>query len=189
MLEVCAIDPLLVLEPERLKAAMDSASSKPDDPATVLPWVSFKVPFRMLAQLNAGRLELADHDDPGNHWLFGQEGELFQLKFVGRHSVHSGFTSLIIQSELTAVLNAAPADKANRKQVAAGLEGGHSWLAFMQHVRGSSGEGLWPTPELPFLFAGTAIDCASVGVYTLGAGSDMKGLQLSSEYDDITPTD
>ena len=48
-------------------------------------------------------------------------------------------------------LRAAPPQRSNRKQAA--LED-RSWLAFLQHVKGSSGEGLWPTPSLPFLFAG-----------------------------------
>ena len=155
----------------------------------------------------------------------------------------SGFTSLILAHELEALRSARPA-KQSRKQ--AGLEEA-SWLAFLQHVQGSSGEGLWPTPALPFLFAGAggrearlwwhgrgarslpcscaagrqgtwhaagkrchrpacrrraaptlrlrpprltpmpdsgkAIDCASVGVYTLGEGSACSGLQLSSEYE------
>lgn len=51
-------------------------------------------------------------------------------------------------------LREAPPPKASRKQAAAGLED-RSWLAFLRHVQGSSGEGLWPTPSLPgILFAG-----------------------------------
>lgn len=37
-------------------------------------------------------------------------------------------------------LEAAPPQKSSRKQAA--LEE-RSWLAFLQHVKGSSGEGLW----------------------------------------------
>lgn len=36
----------------------------------------------------------------GNSWHFGEEGELFQYKFSGRHAVHSGFTSLVLAHEL-----------------------------------------------------------------------------------------
>jgi hypothetical protein len=37
-------------------------------------------------------------------------------------------------------------------------------------------------PPLPPL-TGKALDCASVGVYTLDQGSGMAGLMLSTEYD------
>ena len=84
---------------------------------------------------------------------FGARGELYRLKFCGRHSVHSGFTSFILAHELRAALAAAGGGeglRASRKQAAEGP----SWLAFASHVKGSSGEGLFPTPLLPFLFAG-----------------------------------
>ena len=85
---------------------------------------------------------------------FGAQGELCQYKFRSRHSVHSGFTSLILAHELRAALAAVAGggdgQRASRKQAA----DGPSWLAFASHVKGSSGEGLFPTPSLPFLFAG-----------------------------------
>lgn len=44
-----------------------------------------------------------------------------------------------------------------------------------------------PTPSLPFLFAGKAIDCESVGCYRLGGsgsgGAGTTGLMLSTEFD------
>ncbi|KAL4425102.1 hypothetical protein ABPG77_010416 [Micractinium sp. CCAP 211/92] len=167
------------MEPERLVTAAAGSSS---DSQAVQPYVTVSVPFRLLARLNAGRLVLAEHDDPGNSWHFGEEGELFQYKFAGRHAVYSGFTSLVLAHELQA-LREAPPPKPGRKQAAAGLEE-RSWLAFLRHVQGSSGEGLWPTPALPgILFAGKAIDCASVGVYTLGEGGSCRGLSLASEYE------
>ena len=33
---------------------------------------------------------------------FGERGELFQYKFIGRHRVESGFTSLVLAHELQA---------------------------------------------------------------------------------------
>ncbi len=62
---VCVVDPLLVLEPERLAAA---ARGESGDPAAVQPYVTLLLPHRLLAQLPKGHLVLADHDDPGNHW-------------------------------------------------------------------------------------------------------------------------
>lgn len=98
------IDPLLILEPERLAAARQAAaaSASAGDPASVQPYVTVSVPFRLLSLLHQGQLELADHDDPGNHWYFGERGELFQYKFIGRHRVESGFTSLVLAHELQA---------------------------------------------------------------------------------------
>jgi hypothetical protein len=166
---VCIIDPLLVLEPERLATAAAAVAAGGADPAAVQPYVTVSLPFRLLAQLPKGRLELAAHDDPGNHWHFGQEGELFQYQFAGRHAVQSGFTCLILAHELQQLTGASGGgggcshgdaghqhqpQRHNRKQ--AGLEE-RSWLAFLQHVKNSSGEGLWPTPALPFLFAGACM--------------------------------
>ena len=82
--------------------------------------------------------------------LFGKEAELFQYQFAGRHSIQSGFTSLIMAHELQQLIS-APSNRQNRKQAV--LED-RSWLAFLQHIKGSSGEGIWPSPALPFLFAG-----------------------------------
>ena len=67
---VAIIDPLLLLEPERLTAARQAAaaSASAGDPASVQPYVTVSVPFRLLSLLHKGKLELADHDDPGNHW-------------------------------------------------------------------------------------------------------------------------
>ncbi|EFN59465.1 hypothetical protein CHLNCDRAFT_138055 [Chlorella variabilis] len=179
MFAVAVIDPLLVLEPERLAAASAAAAQGGGGSANVPPFVKISVPFRLLAQLHQGRLELADHDDPGNHWYFGKQAELFQYQFMGRHAVTSGFTSLIQAHELQE-LQSAPPPRQNRKQAA--LEE-RSWLAFLQRMQGSSGEGLWPTPSLPFLFAGKAIDCASVGVYTAVEGGVVQGLMLATEYE------
>lgn len=89
---------------------------------------------------------------------FGKRAELFQYQFVGRHSVHSGFTSLVMAHELKQLMSAT-VQKQNRKQAA--LED-RSWLAFLQHMKGSSGEGIWPTPALPFLFAGAVLYWARV---------------------------
>jgi hypothetical protein len=148
---VTVIDPLFVLEPERLATATGEAASQ--DAASVQHYVTVTVPFRLLAQLNKGRLELADHDDPGNHWRFGKEAELFQYQFEGRHSVQSGFTSLVMHHELQQLLEATK-QRQNRKQA---VLQERSWLAFLQHMKGSSGEGIWPTPALPFLFAGESV--------------------------------
>lgn len=106
----------------------------------------------------------------GNHWRMGEEGELFQYKFVGRHSVQSGFTSVLLAHELAALQYAGHSREArpSRKQAAAGLEE-RSWLAFLQHVKGSSGEGLWPTPSLPFLFAGEGRSRGLLGPFCLHA--------------------
>lgn len=60
--------------------------------------------------------------------FFGERAELFSYKFVGRHRVESGFTSLVLASELAAV-RAAPAERQNRKQAALA---DRSWLAFLQ---------------------------------------------------------
>lgn len=58
------IDPLLVLEPERLA----SAAAAGNGGGSVQAYVTISVPFRLLAQLNEGKFHLAEHDDPGNSW-------------------------------------------------------------------------------------------------------------------------
>ena len=64
---MAVVDPLLVLEPERLAAARAAAASSASagDPASVQPYITVPVPFRLLALLHQGQLELAEHDDPG----------------------------------------------------------------------------------------------------------------------------
>lgn len=57
------MDPLLLLEPERLPAAEAAAAS-----GGTAAYVPLQIPFRLLARLPAAHLVLADHDDPGNHW-------------------------------------------------------------------------------------------------------------------------
>lgn len=82
---------------------------------------------------------------------FGRRGELFQLHFEGRHRVESGFTSLVLGDTLRGLQALGGGTRPSRKQAALSEQ---SWLAFLQHIKGGTGEGLWPTPSLPFLFAG-----------------------------------
>lgn len=70
---VYIIDPLLVLEPERLAAAEASASE-----GSAQPYVALSVPHRLLPLLTKGELDLAEGDEPGSHLYFGRRGELFQ---------------------------------------------------------------------------------------------------------------
>ncbi len=37
-----------------------------------------------------GEPELADHDEPGNAWYFGERAEIFDYKLLGEHPTKSG---------------------------------------------------------------------------------------------------
>lgn len=167
---MAVLDPLLLLEPERLRAAEASPSS-----GAVAPVVTLRMPHRLLPLLSQGQLELAEGDEPGSHLLFGQRGELFQYSYVGSHLVTSGFSSIVLADELRRAAAAAAGGPPPRKQA---QQGGASWAAFLAHFqRGSP----WPAPQLPFLFAGRVVDSASAAVHVLKAGGTIVGMQVASE--------
>lgn len=53
------------------------------------------LPHAFLPQLSEGAFQLGEMDDPGNSWVFGVEGDLFEQKLLGSHKIVSGFTSII----------------------------------------------------------------------------------------------
>ena len=167
---VALLDPLLVLEPERLRAYQQQQHAHAA--ATILPAVTLAVPTRLLARLSSGVFALAEHDDPGSHWDFGEADDFFRYKFRGSHTVQSGFTSIVLAHELQALAAEA---RAPRKHA-----GDRSWLAFLQHVQSGSP---WPAEGLPFLFAGRLVDCNSAGVYALERDGALVGLRVDSEYE------
>lgn len=47
---------------------------------SVRPYVCLPLPAQLVAQLESGRFQLGDMDDPHSAWHFGKEGEIFQYK-------------------------------------------------------------------------------------------------------------
>lgn len=76
-----------------------SASHLAANPLHVIPCVKVRVrtgsthqgkqlcPRAPCAQ---GEPELADHDEPGNEWYFGERAEIFDYKMLGEHPTKSG---------------------------------------------------------------------------------------------------
>ncbi|KAG2482646.1 hypothetical protein HYH03_018419 [Edaphochlamys debaryana] len=153
--EVYCIDPKLVLEPEKLKAA------KLDQVATLL-----KVPRELVPKLSQGTMELADMDEPGNNWYFGDErAEIFEYKLLGEVPAQSGFTSFLYRDTLDRI----------RTGEAQGLP---SWAQFTELT---SDTVKWPTRKTPFLFAGRIVEASAAALYVLEREGQVKGVLVSSE--------
>ncbi|GLI68230.1 hypothetical protein VaNZ11_012579 [Volvox africanus] len=125
--EVYAIDPRLVLRPS------DLGDAPLDQVATLI-----RVPWELVPKLSKGVTELADMDEPGNAWYFGERAEIFDYKLVGEFPTQSGFTALIYREVLENIR------KGETKKLP-------SWEDFLQLT---SDQVTWPHRKTPFLFAG-----------------------------------
>ncbi|KXZ43896.1 hypothetical protein GPECTOR_78g84 [Gonium pectorale] len=158
--EVCAIDPRTVLKPGELQA-IDLESV-----ANVLT-----VPRELVPKLSKGVSELADMDEPGIEWYFGERAEIFDYKLLGEHRTQSGFTSLIQRDVLERI----------RRGEVAKLP---SWEQFLELT---SDQVTWPHRKMPFLFAGRMVEASVAAVYALERkvegheGRVVTGVLISSE--------
>ncbi|GLC39107.1 hypothetical protein PLESTB_000006700 [Pleodorina starrii] len=152
--EVCAIDPRTVLRPEELQAAsLDQAA------------IQIRVPRELVPKLSKGVPELAEMDEPGNAWYFGERAEIFDYKLVGELPTQSGFAALIYREVLESV----------RKGEVKKLP---SWEDFLQLT---SDQVVWPHRKTPFLFAGRMVEASMAALYTLEREGRVTGVLISSE--------
>ncbi|GFR51678.1 hypothetical protein Agub_g14121, partial [Astrephomene gubernaculifera] len=127
--EVVAIDPRTVLQPDLLQSApLESCAA------------SIRVPRELLPKLSKGDSELADMDEPGNAWYFGERSEIFDYRLVGEIPTKSGYAAFIPRDALEALRRGDP------QQLRRLLR----WEDFLQLV---SDEVVWPHRKTPFLFA------------------------------------
>ncbi|KAL0036173.1 hypothetical protein WJX79_006824 [Trebouxia sp. C0005] len=68
------------------------------------PYVQVSLPRAFLPNLSDGQFQLGEMDDPGNSWVFGEEGELFEQKLLGSHKAQcptSDYNILLMESLTT----------------------------------------------------------------------------------------
>ena len=116
-------------------------------------------------------------DNPGNSWVFGEEGELFEQKLVGSHTIQSGFTS-IISAEAFDELQSDSQDAVRLKLP--------TWEQFKRIVHDD--DVTWPHPQLQplIIFAGHMIESDIGSVYQNPAsGSNIAGLTISTNSEEV----
>lgn len=141
------------------------------------PYVSVTVPKAFLPQLSEGIFQLGEMDDPGNSWVFGEEGELFEQKLLGSHSIESGYTS-IVTAEAFDEMQRGAKDSLRLKLP--------PWAEFTKILTDDYVE--WPHPKLQplFLFAGTMVESNMASVYRNPASvASLKGLIISTNADSV----
>ena len=141
------------------------------------PYVQVSLPRAFLPKLSVGQFQLGETDDPGNSWVFGEEGELFEQKLLGSHKVNSGFTSIITAEAFDEMQRGAD-DNVRMKLP--------TWSDFTKIVTGD--DLTWPHPQLQplFLFAGTIIESDTANVYRQPAsGASVTGLVISTNAEGV----
>ena len=140
------------------------------------PFVQVTVSKSFLPKLSQGQFALGEMDDPGNSWVFGDEGELFEQKLLGSHKVESGFTSIVTAEAFEEMRNG------KNNSVKLKLP---SWSDFTKIVTGDTAS--WPHPQLQplFVFAGTMVESDIASVYRNPAAGAMTGLVISTNAEGV----
>lgn len=141
------------------------------------PYVPVTVPRTFLSKLTEGHFQLGDMDNPGNSWIFGEEGELFEQKHLGSHTVDSGFTS-IVTAEAFAEIQRGPKDVVQLKLP--------TWEQFTDIMSGD--EVTWPNPQLQplMLFAGRMVESDTASVYrNPSSGDNVTGIVITTSADEV----
>ena len=140
-------------------------------------YVPVTIPRKFLPQLSEGTFQMGEMDDPGNSWVFGEEGELFEHKLLGSHKIASGYTSIITAEAFDEMQRGA------NESLQLKLP---SWSDFVKIVNGDMVE--WPNPKLQplFLFAGTMVQSDVANVYRNPAsGPSLRGLVISTSAESV----
>lgn len=127
-------------------------------------------------------------DDPGNTWVFGEEGELFEYDFVGTQLARSGAwrgawprggpPGVTHTGQCAGVICLAPAAAAVAEEAVAPTS---AWKAFSDKAMREKqvrGEALVP----PLFFAGRIIGADSVAVYLYKRRKEVTGLMLVATW-------
>lgn len=164
-LAVYCVDPKLLLQPKLWEEQQEVTGR--------LPAVSLSVPTSLKSDLSKGQQELEEADTPGNTWYFAKRGELFEYTFRGSFPVISGFASIIHSQEMQAFIDGQC--KPNPSW--------WTWEEFTKHYREDM---LFPQGgHFPVLFAGRILEAASASVFSVGHGSDIQGLQISGDSEEV----
>lgn len=115
-----------------------------------------------------GRFRLGDADDPESSWTVGEDGELFEYRFLGAHTIQSGCTAIIRATPHLAETHALPPLPDSVK-------------AELQEVIKQSHIDK-PYQNGDVLFLGSLVDAASASVYLHKQG---KSLMISSSHEGL----
>lgn len=130
-----------------------------------------------MKELSNGQFELGDMDNPGNSWVFGKAGELFEQKLLGSHAITSGFTS-IVTAEAIDEMQHGPEGSVQMKLP--------TWEQFKDIIHDDNVE--WPHPQLQplLLFAGYMVESDIGSVYQNPAsGNNITGLTISTSSEEV----
>eukprot|EP00892_Ulva_mutabilis_P006353 jgi/Ulvmu1/408/UM001_0415.1 len=127
------------------------------------------IPSALMDQLSQARFRLGDADDPESMWTVGAEGELFEYRFLGAHTVQSGCTAIIRSTPQDAEAYALPPLPDSVK-----LE--------LQDAISRSHTGI-PYHNADVLFMGSLVDAASASVYVHKKGVS---LMISSNHEGLS---
>lgn len=178
----CCCGAVYVLDPKILfsNSPSDQINNSQQDwrsSNAAAPYVQVSLPRAFLPNLSDGQFQLGEMDDPGNSWVFGEEGELFEQKLLGSHKVNSGFTSIITAEAFDEMQRGAD-DNVKMKLP--------TWSDFTKIVTGD--DVTWPHPQLQplFLFAGTIVESDTASVYRNPAsGACVTGLVISTNAEGV----
>ena len=173
---VYVLDPKLLFSSnpsEQITASLQDRQSN----SAAASYVPVTIPHQFLPQLSKGTFLLGEMDDPGNSWVFGEEGELFEQKLLGSHRIDSGYTSIITAEAFDELQQGA------KESLQLKLP---SWSDFVKIVTDDPVE--WPNPKLQplFLFAGTMVQSDTAHVYRSPAsGPSVRGLVISTSAESV----
>ena len=170
------LDPKILFSSNPSELIKNSLQDRQSNSAAA-PYVPVTLPHAFLPQLSEGAFQLGEMDDPGNSWVFGEEGELFEQKLLGSHKIISGYTSIITSEAFDEMQRGA------KESLQLKLP---SWSEFVKIVTGDSVA--WPSPKLQplFLFAGRMVESDVANVYrNPAAGSVVSGLVISTSAESV----
>ena len=153
---VLVVDPRFVLVQDQFKKQQAKSGGSASDV------LKLEIPTSLLPKLSQPRNDLSDADDPANEWVFGAAAELFEYKLLGSVACPSGLLSILTLE-----------DWAQWQKKAKRTTFGEFQKLLAADVR-------FPTPKLPFLWAGRIIEADAADLYQAKHGAELTGFMLSS---------
>ncbi len=159
------MDPKLLLQPNLWQEQQEATGRSPA--------VSLTLPSSFTVNLTRGQQELEEGDTPGVTWYFAEKGELFEYTFKGSLPIISGFFSIIDSERIQAF-------------IARGHKPSPDWWTWQEFTKHFREDMRYPQGEhFPVLFAGRIVEAASASVFIKGHGSEIQGLQISGDSEEV----